>query len=246
MSLLTHSLVAHQNGASMKHKKLLQQLAVGAAGGAIVALISKRFHFQFEHIPFFARDAVLLSHKPFLFAGMIGWVLFSLYWEAAGAHAAAAKSSESSGSRAFHVALANIALVLEIVPIRAFGRFLPDSYIVMTTGLIIEAAGLLLAIWARRHLGQNWSGRISVMAHHDLIKSGPYRLLRHPIYTGLLWMYFGVALVTGEWLAVIGVAIAVFAYWRKIRLEEATLGTAFGEGYADYRRETWALLPGVY
>jgi protein-S-isoprenylcysteine O-methyltransferase Ste14 len=112
--------------------------------------------------------------------------------------------------------------------------------------VLIEAIGLVLTIWARRHLGQNWSGRIAVMAEHDLIKSGPYQLLRHPIYTGLLLMYFGVALVTGEWLALVGVAMAVFAYWRKIRLEEATLNSAFGEAYANYRRGTWALLPGIY
>ena len=79
-----------------------------------------------------------------------------------------------------------------------------------------------------------------------MIRSGPYKLLRHPIYTGLLAMYAGTALVTGRWLAIIGLALAVFAYWRKIRLEEANLNVAFGADYDAYRRETWALLPGVF
>jgi protein-S-isoprenylcysteine O-methyltransferase Ste14 len=59
-------------------------------------------------------------------------------------------------------------------------------------------------------------------------------------------MYAGAALVTGEWLAVIGLAIAVFAYWRKIRLEEANLDVAFGPAYAAYRRDTWSLIPGIF
>ena len=100
--------------------------------------------------------------------------------------------------------------------------------------------------WARRHLGQNWSGEITIKVDHQLIHSGPYGLLRHPIYTGLLAMYAGTALVTGEWLAIIGLAMSVFAYWRKIRLEEANLKAAFGADYDVYRRETWALVPGLY
>jgi protein-S-isoprenylcysteine O-methyltransferase Ste14 len=71
-------------------------------------------------------------------------------------------------------------------------------------------------------------------------------LLRHPIYAGLLTMYLGLAVLTGEWLAAIGWAIAVIAYWRKIRLEEANLRVAFGGDYEAYRRSSWALVPGVY
>jgi protein-S-isoprenylcysteine O-methyltransferase Ste14 len=81
---------------------------------------------------------------------------------------------------------------------------------------------------------------------HQLIRSGPYKLLRHPIYTGILAMYLGTAVVSGEWLAVIGVVLVVFAYWRKIRLEEANMVVAFGADYDAYRRESWALVPGLY
>src|SRR5262249_40235736 len=77
-------------------------------------------------------------------------------------------------------------------------------------------------------------------------RSGPYKWLRHPIYTGILVMYVGTALVTGEWLAILGLAMVTFAYWRKIRLEEANLNTAFGADYDAYRRETWALVPGLF
>jgi protein-S-isoprenylcysteine O-methyltransferase Ste14 len=105
---------------------------------------------------------------------------------------------------------------------------------------------LSLAILARRHLGRNWSGEISIKVDHQLIRSGPYKKMRHPIYTGIFMMYAGTALVTGTWLALAGFAMAAFAYARKIRLEEANLNVAFGPEYAAYRRETWALVPGLF
>jgi len=81
-------------------------------------------------------------------------------------------------------------------------------------------------------------------ANHGLGRS--VSAAAHPIYTGLLTMYVGTALVTGEWLGVVGVAAALVAYWRKIRLEEANLTAAFANEYEAYRRETSARVPGVY
>jgi protein-S-isoprenylcysteine O-methyltransferase Ste14 len=219
---------------------------IAALGGAIAGAIATLLRVDAARITAFAPDQPLLAWKPFLVASVAGWAIFSLYWEHAAKTAAAAKSSESRASRRVHVFLTNIALLLEIAPIRGVGRFLPVSPIVMAAGLAMEAAGLALAIWARRHLGRNWSGEITVKVDHQLIRSGPYRVLRHPIYTGLLVMYLGPMLVTGEWLAVAGFAMALAAYWRKIRIEEATLDGAFGPAYGDYRRETWALVPGLY
>ena len=109
----------------------------------------------------------------------------------------------------------------------------------MAAGLAIEAAGLFLAIVARRHLGRYWSGEISIKVDHRLIRTGPYRKLRHPIYVALLTMYAGTALVTGTRLALAGFAMALIAYARKIRLEERNLRKAFGAEYEAYRRETW-------
>jgi protein-S-isoprenylcysteine O-methyltransferase Ste14 len=190
-------------------------------------------------------DTALRGYWPFLVACAAGWVVFSFYWEIAAKGAAPAKSSESRASRGLHVFLANAALLVEI-PVRGLGRFMPVFPLIMAAGVVVEAVGLCVAIWARRHLGRNWSGEITIKVEHQLIRSGPYRSLRHPIYTGLLAMYVGPALVTGEWLALIGVAMAAFAYWRKIRLEETALEAAFGADYDAYRRETWALVPGVF
>ena len=221
----------------MKQKKIL----LAALGGAIAGALLTRSHFRLPDV-----DTELLQYRGFLTAGVACWAIFGIYWDVAGKNAKAAKRSETRSSRAVHVVLTNFALLFEMAPIRALGRALPVSAMIMAAGLLVEVLGLAIAIWARRHLGRNWSGEISIKQEHQLIRSGPYRLLRHPIYTGILTMYAGLAIITGEWLAVIGFAMGAFAYWRKIRLEEAVLDQAFGPDYADYRRSTWALVPGLF
>lgn len=193
-----------------------------------------------------ATDEAWHSYKPFWVCSVFGWAVFGLYWDSAAKKAAPARESESRASRGVHVVLANLALLIEVIPIRGFGRYVPVSALVMGVGLAVQAAGIFLAVWARRHLGRNWSGAIAIKVEHQLIRSGPYRVLRHPIYTGILAMYAGTALLIGERLALIGLAMAVFAYWRKIRLEEAALREAFGAEYEAYRRDTWALVPGLF
>jgi protein-S-isoprenylcysteine O-methyltransferase Ste14 len=174
------------------------------------------------------------------------WVAFSLYWEIASKNVAAAKKSESSSSRGVHLFLTNAALLLEIIPFPFLGRFLSATYWELVSGAAVSACGLFVAIWARRHLGRNWSGEITIKVEHELIRTGPYKLVRHPIYTGILIMYVGTAIVTGTWLALVGVAMAALAYVRKIRLEEANMRVAFGPQYEEYCRESRALVPWVY
>jgi protein-S-isoprenylcysteine O-methyltransferase Ste14 len=227
---------------AQRKKIILLSAVCGAVVGALAVTLGSHIPVS---VPTLAYDQALLAHQRYLVAA-IPWVLFSAYWEIAAKGAAEAKSSESRVSRGVHVFLANVALLLEIAPIRGLGRLLPASALTMAVGLAVEAMGLFLTIWARRALGRNWSGEISIKVEHQLIRSGPYRLLRHPIYTGLLAMYVGTAIVSGEWLAVVGLAMAGFAYWRKIRLEEANLNLAFGDEYDAYRRETWALVPGLF
>lgn len=101
----------------------------------------------------------------------------------------------------------------------------------------------MLAVWARRHLGAHWSGAITIKVGHELIRSGPYRFVRHPIYVAILGMFAGAAVVSGTLLAVLAVILVAFAYWRKIRLEEANLRRAFGRAYDVYQHQIGALIP---
>ena len=225
-----------------RNKNILVAAVLGAVVGVLGVNLARRFK---THLPSLIFDPALLAHHRYVFP-VIPWMLFSLYWEAVAKDAAAAKSSETIASRRVHVFLANVALLLQIAPLRGLGLFLAPSILSLAGGLAIEMMGLFLAIWARRALGRNWSGEISIKVEHQLIRSGPYKILRHPIYTGLLAMYVGGALAMGSWLAIVGLAMAGFAYWRKIRMEEKNLEVAFGADYEEYRRETWALVPGLF
>jgi len=228
----------------MSRKKI--ELLVVALALVLIGLVRHYQWISLVGIPFFELDNELLRRSNFLMAGIALWVLFSVYWEAAARNASTAERSESGLSRTLHVLLVNLALMFIAAPIYGLDRMLPVSTLFMSAGLAIEAIGLVLAIWARRHLGRHWSGEITIKVEHQLIRTGPYRLLRHPIYTGLLAMYVGLVLVTGEWLGLIGLGLAALAYWRKIRLEERNLNEAFGADYDAYRRDTWALVPGLY
>ena len=175
------------------------------------------------------------------------WMLFSVYWSIAAKDSAATKTSESGTSRQLHLITVNVALLLLVLPVPGLTRrFLPASYLLVAAGLAIQAAFVLLAVWARRHLGSNWSGEVRIAAEHKLVRSGPYRFIRHPIYTAVLGMYCGTALVSGEIHALIALAVVILAYWRKIHLEERALREAFGADHEAYRRESWAWIPGVY
>ena len=113
----------------------------------------------------------------------------------------------------------------------------------MTLGVMLTAAGLLVAIWARLYLGRNWSGTVTVKVGHQLVCVGPYRFVRHPIYSGLLLALVGTALCRRHLWAFAGVALVWLGFWIKSRLEEQFMVQTFGAAYEDYRRSTGALLP---
>jgi protein-S-isoprenylcysteine O-methyltransferase Ste14 len=123
--------------------------------------------------------------------------------------------------------------------------FVPSSLWIAWLGLIMTFAGLLFACWARAILGRNWSGVVQLKEDHELIERGPYRFVRHPIYSGLLLAFLGTALMIGEWRALLAVVIVGVSFWRKLRLEERWLGEYFGGAYADYMRRVKALVPWV-
>jgi protein-S-isoprenylcysteine O-methyltransferase Ste14 len=81
---------------------------------------------------------------------------------------------------------------------------------------------------------------------HQLVGSGPYRLVRHPMYSAVLGVFAGTALVSGQYHALVGLGTACFAYWRKIRIEERALAEAFGSDYKAYRGNRRALIPWLF
>lgn len=114
------------------------------------------------------------------------------------------------------------------------------------TGLAITAMGLAFAILARLYIGKNWSPWIQVKEGHELIESGPYALVRHPIYSGLMLATLGTAVVYGEWSGFLGFVCIAGAWGYKSRLEESAMADQFGAQYKQYQARVKGLIPFVW
>src|SRR5262249_25044393 len=101
---------------------------------------------------------------------------------------------------------------------------------------------LMIAVWARVVLAGNWSARVTLKENHELIRRGPYRVVRHPIYSGLLVMILGTALLAGRMSGFVALLVCFCGFWIKLRQEEALL-TRCLPGYSEYKARTKALVP---
>ena len=110
-------------------------------------------------------------------------------------------------------------------------------------GVALTVVGVLLAVWARFRLGRNWSGAVTVKVGHELIRTGPYHFVRHPIYTGLLLAMLGTGIVRARLFAAIAFALLFAGFWVKLRTEEQFMRKTFGREYEDYYQTTGALVP---
>jgi protein-S-isoprenylcysteine O-methyltransferase Ste14 len=175
------------------------------------------------------------------------WIIFLLYWAVSALSVNRTRIREKSAWR-----LATLVLVLagaNLIFSRSLHvgalheRFVPQSDWIHAVGVSLVAAGIGIAIWARHHLGQYWSGRVTLKVDHQLIQSGPYTWVRHPIYSGLLVALGGTALFVGEWRALLGVLLMFLGFWQKAWREERLLESQFGSDYQQYRTRTGRLLP---
>lgn len=177
------------------------------------------------------------------------WLAWLVYWGLSARDVKPTRWQESGASRLLHRGPLIIAMVLlafpNSMPAAIRGRFLPPGRLFPVLGTITLAAGLGFSVWARRHLGRNWSAHVVVKEDHALVRTGPYRRVRHPIYTGILLAFFGMAVVVGEWRALVAFAAAAASFAIKAHLEEQQMLPLFPE-YAEYRRETAAIVPFIW
>jgi protein-S-isoprenylcysteine O-methyltransferase Ste14 len=178
------------------------------------------------------------------------WMAFALYWLISGALVKPAIKRQSAGSRAFHVLGTLAAFVLIFYTRLQLGPLddliVPVSPITDYIGLALTVAGLIFAVWARVYLGGNWSGSVTVKQDHVLIRGGPYAVVRHPIYTGILLAALGGAISHGRIRCFIGFALLVVVLRVKSRLEEQFMEEQFGQQYASYKRDVKALVPLIW
>jgi protein-S-isoprenylcysteine O-methyltransferase Ste14 len=122
-------------------------------------------------------------------------------------------------------------------------RFVAPDPLPGVLGVAITVVGVAFAIWARWHLGENWSATVTVKEGHELIRSGPYGRIRHPIYSGMLFGLAGTALALGEYRGLLSLAMAVVCFCLKARKEERYLVEEFGPVFKEHAEQTGMFLP---
>lgn len=144
-------------------------------------------------------------------------------------------------------ALAVIFIVLRYESARGHGNFISGMVFnapLNILGLLLAAAGVGLAVWARFYLGSNWGMPMSLRQGHELVTTGPYALLRHPIYTGILLAAIGSSLINLWWLVLFFTSAIYFTY--STRVEDKDMAEHFPETYGAYHARTYRLIPFVW
>jgi len=175
------------------------------------------------------------------------WWGWGLYWMLSALRNKATERRESLASRLTHLLPLALGAALLAWPHPRWSalawRMWPPSPAACRIGAALVTAGLAFAIWARVHLGGNWSGTVTVKQGHELIRSGPYAHVRHPIYTGLITALLGTTVASGTVHAAIGLAIIVVSFVRKSHSEEDFMRETFPGEYQRYNVEVPALIP---
>jgi protein-S-isoprenylcysteine O-methyltransferase Ste14 len=127
-----------------------------------------------------------------------------------------------------------------------YTMILPQSAETAWLGAAICVLGLVVTLWARWTLGGNWSSSVTFKQGHELVERGPYRFVRHPIYSGLLLMFLALALRIGDAGSFVALALCFFGFWIKLRMEEALMLRHFPGQYPAYRARVKALVPFLF
>lgn len=178
------------------------------------------------------------------------WIAFLLYWriKAGGTKTTQRRESAASGIlRALAFLVVIVVLSTTRIPLPWLYRQLwPSGIWTFWIGAAVTVVGLLFAVWARQHLGSNWSSAVTIKQGHELITTGPYALVRHPIYTGILTGFLGTAIALSQVRGVLGFVLIFVVLWTKLRMEEEWMRSQFGDTYATYAHQTSALVPYLF
>lgn len=174
-----------------------------------------------------------------------------IYWVSSGIKSKQAIQKESALKRFLYYWLPLLIAALLLGPGKWFGHslirenFVPHTNLVGVIGLSISFLGLIIACWSRYILGKNWSLSVQKKEKHELIKVGTYKIVRHPIYTGILFIFIGNAIIVGDYRGIIAIIIVFVSFWIKLKKEEKWLTEIFGNEYQDYKKQTKAIVPFV-
>jgi len=191
-----------------------------------------------------------VPHDPLLARHLVlgVWTAWALFWLLMSIGTKTTQRRESRRSRLAHLLPLLVGGLLIGAPSLPWDavlgmRLWPASGILYGVGFALLVAGLAFSVWARVHLGSNWSGVVTVKEGHELIRTGPYGCVRHPIYTGILTAVIGTVICSGTLGAALGVVIIAAALTRKLRVEEALMRETFPGQYQKYCAAVPALIP---
>src|SRR6202047_1588666 len=169
------------------------------------------------------------------------WIFFVLYWQIKAANTKTTQRLEPAASRILRAFIFLIPIVLlsttRIPLLWLYLQLWPVGFWPFWLGAAITIAGLLFAVWAREHLGSNWSRSVTIKQGHELITTGPYALVRHPIYTGVLTGFLGTAIALSQVRGVIGFVLIFMVFWVKFRMEEEWMSSQGGGTHATSARQ---------
>jgi protein-S-isoprenylcysteine O-methyltransferase Ste14 len=178
------------------------------------------------------------------------WITFLIYWRIKAADTKSTQRLESAASGILRILIFLVAIILlstTWIPLPWLYRYLwPAGFLPFWLGAAITVSGLLFAVWAREHLGRNWSSEVSIKQDHELITTGPYAVVRHPIYTGILAGFLGVAIALSQVRGFVVFVVFFLMFWAKLSKEEQWMRSQFGETYATYVHRTAALVPYLF
>ncbi len=175
------------------------------------------------------------------------WIIFIIVWSLGMARTKRTIYRESSAERARYwlVLVIGYLLVIKSSALPPPFNWLVVSHRTSSSwgGVFLCVCGLVFAIWARLILGRNWSGVITLKEDHELIERGPYRVVRHPIYTGILAMFAGTAIALGYFGGFLGFLLVFVSFWVKLNREEDLMLEHFPAKYAAYQRRVKRIIP---
>ncbi len=178
------------------------------------------------------------------------WIAFLVYWQIKAIGTKTTRRLEPVASRILRALIFLIAIVLLAttrIPLPwLYLQLWPAGLWPFWLGAAVLIAGLLFAVWAREHLGANWSRSVTIKQDHELITTGPYAVVRHPIYTGILAGFLGTAIALSQVRGLIVFALIFLVLWLKLRMEEQWMRSQFGQTYAAYAHQTAALVPYLF
>lgn len=176
------------------------------------------------------------------------WFIFAGYWLVTALRTKATTERQSVLSSLAHRVPVGLGWWLMAYP--KWPPLLNAILIPRTSGVCVLGAaicifGLFVTIWARRTLAGNWSSNVTFKENHELVRAGPYRFVRHPIYTGLLVMGLGTAIASGRLHGWLGMFVVGLGFWTKLKQEERLLLRHFPGQYSAYQKQVKALVPFV-